>query len=321
MVDATNSAPIRILVSACLLGDKVRFDGQHKRDAYIVETLGKYFEYVRVCPEVEAGLGVPRETMRLVGDAGQPRLVTRKSGVDLTDRMADFTRRRLDELADLGLCGYICKKDSPSSGMSRVKVYGASGIPERTGAGLFTRAFMARFPRVPVEEEGRLNDPVLREAFIQRVFGLKRWRDFEAEGRDRGRLVQFHTDHKLLLLTHGRPAYTALGRLVAAAGDLPVDDLWRRYGEGFGRALERPATRGRTTDVLMHMMGHFKGLLGADETQELLEILARYRQGMVPLVVPLTLFQHHIRKHGVAYLARQVFLNPHPVELMLRNHT
>jgi uncharacterized protein YbgA (DUF1722 family)/uncharacterized protein YbbK (DUF523 family) len=321
--EARGEVPIRVLVSACLLGEPVRFDGMHKRDAYVVDTLGRYFELVRVCPEVEVGMGVPRETIRLVADPDAPggaRLVAPKSGVDWTGRMAAWSRERLDGLAALDLCGYVCKKDSPSSGMTRVKVYGAHGIPDRSGAGVFTRMFMDRFPLVPVEEEGRLNDPALRENFVQRVFRMKAWRDFLASSPDRGDLVAFHTDHKLLLLTHARTAYTELGRLVAAAKTMPWPDLLARYGEGFLRALAHPATRGRTTDVLLHMLGHFRRVLDADDRAELADAIAWYRAEQVPLVVPLTLFRHHLRRHEVPWLARQVFLDPHPAEMMLRNH-
>lgn len=322
-VPPTNPEPVRILVSACLLGDMVRFDGQHKRDGYIVGTLGHYFEYVKVCPEVEVGMGIPRETVRLVADPDRPggtRLVTGKTGIDWTDRMESFARERLEDFADLDLCGYICKKDSPSSGMTRVKVYGAHGIPDRTGAGVFTRMFMDRFPLIPVEEEGRLNDPVLRENFIERVFRMKAWRDLEQQGPDRGRLVAFHTDHKLLLLTHARVAYTELGRLVAAARTMSPAELYHRYGEGFLKALGQRATKGRTTDVMLHMLGHFKDVLDPGDRAELLEVIGEYREGRVPLVVPMTLFKHHLRRHDIPWLQRQVFLNPHPFELMLRNH-
>jgi uncharacterized protein YbgA (DUF1722 family) len=268
-------------------------------------------------------MGVPRETIRLVADPGMPdhpRLVAPKSGTDWTDRMEAWTAARLDDLAEADLCGYLCKKDSPSSGMTRVKVYGAHGIPDRSGAGVFTRMFLARFPLVPVEVEGRLNDPVLRENFVQRVFRMRAWRDFTASSPDRGGLVAFHTDHKLLLLTHSRTAYTELGRLVASAKSLPMPDLLARYGQVFLDALARPATRGRTTDVLQHMSGHFRGVLDAEDRAELAEVIAAYRQDQVPLVVPLTLFRHHLRRHDVPWLSRQVFLNPHPAELMLRNH-
>ena len=312
---------IKVLVSACLLGEKVRYDGGHKRDLFLNETLAPFVEWVRVCPEADCGLPVPREAMRLAGDSKHPRLVTNKTGIDHTERMERWAKARLDELSRLDLCGYICKKDSPSSGMERVKVYGGGdGIPTRTGAGVFTRMFMERFPRIPVEEEGRLSDPVLREMFIERVFCLRRFRDLLARPPSRGALVDFHTDHKLLLLSHDRGHYEEMGRLVAGAKALPIGTLYRNYGEIFMASLAHKATPKKCADVLIHMIGHFKNMFSSDEKQELLYIIDQYRRRLVPLVVPVTLVRHYVRKYEVAYLARQVFLNPHPVELMLRNH-
>jgi len=311
---------IRILISSCLLGEKVRYDGGHKREGYLVETLGGFVTWVPVCPEVDCGLPVPREAMRLVGDPKFPRLVTGKTGVDHTEKMRGWARKKLKELERLDLCGYICKKDSPSSGMERVKVYGESGIPAKTGAGIFTKAFMDHFPLVPVEEEGRLNDPVLREMFIGRVFTLRRFRDLLAKGKTRGGLVSFHTDHKLLLLAHDRKRYTEMGRLVAAAKEMSPSVLYDRYQTLLMEALSVKPTVKKSADVLLHMMGHFKKVLTKDEKQELLEVITRYRNKLVPLIVPVTLIAHHVRKYRVSYLERQVFLSPHPVELMLRNH-
>lgn len=312
--------PIRVLVSSCLLGDKVRYDGGHKRDPFLVETLGRFVEYVPVCPEVECGLPTPREAMRLAGDPAHPRLVTVKSGVDHTGKMQGWIRRKLQDLEDLDLCGYICKRDSPSSGMERVKVYGETGIPSKVGAGMFTKAFMDHFPLVPVEEEGRLQDPALREMFVERVFTLRRLRDRIRKGKSRGNLVEFHTDHKLLLLTHGRALYAEMGKLVAHAKDLPLEELYGRYLRLLMEALRFRTSPAKCADVLMHMMGHFRQFLTSDEKQELLEVIGRYRNRLIPLVVPVTLIRHYVRKYDVAYLKRQVFLNPHPVELMLRNH-
>ena len=313
--------PIRILVSACLLGEKVRYDGGHKRDLFLIETLGPFVEWVRVCPEVDCGLPVPREAMRLAGNPDRPRLLTSRTGIDHTDRMERWAKARLDELAGLDLCGYICKKDSPSSGMERVKVYGAGGgIPARTGVGIFTRRFKERFPRIPVEEEGRLTDPAIREMFIERVFCLRRFRDLLSRPPSRGALVDFHTDHKLLLLSHDRAHYEELGRLVAGAKALSVDRLYRKYEEVFLSALTRKATPGKCADVLAHMMGYFRKMLSTSEKQEMIEVIDLYRRRRIPLVVPITLVRHYVRKYDVAYLARQRFLNPHPVELMLRNH-
>lgn len=315
------SEPIRILVSACLLGEEVRYDGNHKRDAFLVDTLGRFVEFVRVCPESDCGLPIPREPMHLEGTARDNRLVGVKTATDFTAQMVGFTQRRLDELASVDLCGYVCKKDSPSSGMERVKVYPpGGGAAERTGSGIFTRMFMERFPLVPVEEEGRLQDPVLREMFVERVFCLKRWRDLVAGGLSTGRLVEFHTDHKMLLLSHGRVGYTELGRIVAQAKSMAPAELHDAYLRTFMKTLACTATAKRITDVLLHMLGHLRPFLSADEKQEMLELIGRYTERLVPIVVPLALLGHHVRKHGVAYLARQVFLYPHPVELMLRNH-
>jgi uncharacterized protein YbgA (DUF1722 family)/uncharacterized protein YbbK (DUF523 family) len=312
--------PIRVLVSSCLLGERVRYDGGHKRDPFLVETLGRFVEYVPVCPEAECGLPTPREAMRLVGDPARPRLVTVRTGVDHTGKMQRWIRGKLRDLEDMDLCGYVCKKDSPSSGMERVKVYGGNGVPANVGSGMFTKAFMDHFPLIPVEEEGRLRDPALRELFVERVFTLRRLRDRIRKGRSRGDLVAFHTDHKFLLLAHGRTRYAEMGALVARAKELPLEELYGRYQRLLMEALRLRTTPAKCADVLLHMMGHFRRFLTSDEKQELLEVIDRHRNRLVPLVVPVTLIRHYVRKYGVPYLERQVFLNPHPVELMLRNH-
>ncbi|MBF8259864.1 MAG: protein of unknown function DUF523 [Actinobacteria bacterium] len=312
--------PIRILVSSCLLGEKVRYDGGHKREPFLVETLGRFVKYVPICPEVECGLPTPREAMRLQGDPADPRLVTSHTGVDNTEKMQGWIRRKLQDLEGQDLCGYICKKDSPSSGMERVKIYVDTGVTAKVGAGMFTKAFMDRFPLIPVEEEGRLQDPALREMFVDRVFTLRRLRDRIRQGKTRGNLVEFHTDHKLLLLAHGRTRYAEMGKLVAHAKEFPLEELYKRYLSLLMEALRMRTSSAKCADVLMHMMGHLRRLLAPDEKQELLEVIEQYRNRLIPLVVPVTLLRHHVRKYDVAYLKRQVFLNPHPVELMLRNH-
>jgi uncharacterized protein YbgA (DUF1722 family)/uncharacterized protein YbbK (DUF523 family) len=308
---------VRLLVSACLLGEKVRYDGQHKYDAYLVETLGRYVDWERVCPEADCGLPVPRPSMHLLGDPRAPRLVSR-TGEDLTERMRRFTEKRLREIESIELCGYVCKKDSPSSGMGRVKIYDERGMAARSGAGLFTAAFMERYPLVPVEEEGRLHDLELSESFIERVFCRRRWLDLVRDGRRRGRLVQFHADHKFLLLAHGRRGYETLGRLVASAKDQSADELFAAYERGFVAALRQRASKKKTIDVLLHMLGFFKKSLSRDEKAELLETIEAYRRSLSPLIAPLTLIKHYVRKYDVRYLARQVFLSPYPAELTLR---
>jgi uncharacterized protein YbgA (DUF1722 family)/uncharacterized protein YbbK (DUF523 family) len=314
------ATPIRIGISACLLGDQVRFDGGHKRDHFLVDVLGPFVEWVKVCPEVEVGMGTPRETLRLIRDGRETRMVTTRTGIDYTDRMRLWAKRRLQGLAADDLSGYVLKKDSPSCGMERVKVYSADSMPERSGRGLFATALLARFPNLPVEEEGRLSDPRLRENFIERVFAYRRLTDLFAGSWSVGALVKFHTVHKMSLLSHSTSAYRELGRLVACAAEMPKRELRDAYESLFMATLARIATTARHTNVLMHMAGHLKRLLEPASKRELLESIDEYRRGIVPLIVPLTLLRHYVRLHDVAYLAEQTYLQPHPRELMLRNH-
>jgi uncharacterized protein YbgA (DUF1722 family)/uncharacterized protein YbbK (DUF523 family) len=311
---------IRLGISTCLLGQQVRYDGGHKWDRFLTDTLGKYVEFVPVCPEVECGLDVPREAMRLVGDPQNPRLVTVRTGVDHTERMLNWAQTRLVELKKEDLCGFVFKSDSPSSGMERVKVYAPSGTPARTGVGLFARAFMEHFPLLPVEDEGRLHDPVLRENFIEAIFTLKRWREMLARDGGRGALVDFHTRHKLLLRAHSLEHLRQLGKLTAQAATLPVPELYDRYQKLLLAALKRKTTTRKNTDVLYHLMGYFKGDLSRDEKQELRDLIDLYHRGLLPLVVPVTLIGHYVRKYDQPYLKGQWYLNPHPLELQLRNH-
>ncbi|MFP4474676.1 MAG: YbgA family protein [Desulfatibacillaceae bacterium] len=314
------TTPLRIGISTCLLGEPVRYDGGHKHDRYLTGTLGQYVEYVPVCPEVECGLGVPRESMRLVGKPQNPRLVTSRSGVDLTERMQTWADKRVEELAGENLCGFIFKSKSPSSGMARVPVYTEQGQPVRRGSGIFAKTFMERFPLIPVEEDGRLNDPGLRENFIVRIFALRSYRQMLEENPSRGGLVDFHTRHKLLILSHSQEEYRALGKLVARAKELSGDELFAEYESRFMRALSLLSTPKKHANVLQHMMGYFKKDLSSDEKQELLEVLDQYRDGTVPLVVPLVLIKHYVRKYDQPYLKEQVYLSPNPLEMALRNH-
>ncbi|MGB2937435.1 MAG: DUF523 and DUF1722 domain-containing protein [Phycisphaerae bacterium] len=311
---------IRLGASACLLGERVRYDGGHKHDRYLTGTLGRHVEWVPVCPEVECGLSVPREAMHLEGDPASPRLVTIRTHVDHTDRMLAWVRRRVEELAREDLCGYVFKANSPSSGMERVRVYGAGGVPRKVGVGLFARAFMDCFPLLPVEDEGRLHDPALRENFIERVFALKRYRDALSAKGGRGALVAFHSAEKLLLMAHSPALAQEMGRLVARAKDLPLPDLRARYETLLLKALALKATPPKHANVLQHMMGYLKKNLSGDEKQEMLALVGDYRAGLVPLIVPVTLMKHYVRKYAVVYLAQQTYLEPHPVELALRNH-
>lgn len=311
---------IRLGVSQCLLGDSVRYDGGHKLDRLIRDTLGQYVDFVPVCPEAECGLGVPREAMRLEGDPEAPRLVTIRTKQDLTEQMLTWAAQRVRQLEKEELCGFIFKSRSPSSGMERVEVYNEKGIPVRRGVGLFAAAFKAHFPLLPVEDEGRLHDPRLRENFIESIFALKRWRETLGGRRTIGKLVQFHTENKLLILSHSQQQYRDMGKLVARGKDLPNAELYSRYEVQLLEALRLKPTIKKHVNVLQHMMGYFKKVLSSEEKQELLEVISSYHQGLTPLIVPITLFNHYVRKYQEPYLSRQTYLNPHPTALKLRNH-
>lgn len=311
---------IKIGISRCLLGEPVRYDGGHKWDRFITDTLGQYVSFVPVCPEVECGLGVPREAMHLEGDPMNPRLVTIRTHIDHTERMKSWAKERAAVLEQEELCGFIFKSGSPSSGMERVKIYGGKGQPVKTGVGLFAREFMDRFPLLPVEDEGRLHDPLLRENFIESIFVLKRWRETVDQTRELKNLVRFHSDHKFLLLSHSRVHFQALGRLVAQDQGLSRKGRLETYRSLLFEALRVKPTPRKHTDVLMHLMGFFKKNLSHPEKQELLEVIYSYKQGQVPLIVPLTLIRHYVRKYDQPYLKNQYYLEPHPLELKLRNH-
>ena len=311
---------IRIGISSCLLGNPVRWNAGHKLDRYLTNTLGEFVDYVAVCPEVEAGFGVPRESFRLVGDPENPRLITFKSKEDHTDRMKTWARRRVKELEKENLCGFIFKSDSPSSGMIRVKVYNEKGMPEKKGVGMFAREFMNHFPLVPVEDDGRLHNTKIRENFVERIFTLKRWREGVAKKPGMGNLVDFHTRNKLLILSHSQKHSRLMGKLVADGKRIPPKELYSQYEHLLMEALTLKTTTKKNINVLQHLMGYFKKQLTADEKQELLEVFEQYRQGFSPLIVPLTLINHYVRKYDQPYLKLQTYLNPHPVELMLRAH-
>lgn len=312
---------LRLGISTCLLGLPVRYDGGHKLDHYLTDTLGQYVEFVPVCPEVECGLGVPREAVRLVGEPEQPKLTTVRSQADLTERMTTWAARRVAELEEEHLCGFIFKSGSPSSGMERVKVYNEKGVGVKNGVGLFARAFMDHFPGLPVEEEGRLHDPVLRENFIERIFTFYRWHDLlQREMPGIKPVLAFHTKNKLLILSHSTKHYQEMGRLVAKGKEIPGRDLVRHYQALLMEAMELKATPKKNANVLMHMMGYFKKELSSWEKGELLEVIEQFRMNIIPLVVPLTLLKHYVRKYDQPYLKEQTYLAPHPLELQLRNH-
>jgi len=309
---------IRIGISSCLLGQEVRFDGGHKHNGYITESLGQFFEFVPYCPEVAIGLGIPRPPIRLVKGAHGPRARgVRDAELDVTDKLVAYAEKVVPKLH--GLSGYILKKGSPSCGMERVKVYGPQGMSVATGPGLYARTLMAQLPELPFEEEGRLMDPVLRENFVERVFVYHRWQQLTAERLTAKGLVEFHTRHKFIVLAHDEKRYRELGRLVATAGRSGMAELGRSYIQLLMQALKKPATRTRHANVLQHLFGFFKQHLDAADKRELLAVIDNYRRGQVPLVVPITLIRHYLRRFPDAYVSEQYYLAPHPDELMLRN--
>ena len=311
---------IRLGISSCLLGNNVRYDGGHKLDRSLTDTLGKYVDYVPVCPEVECGLGIPRPSMRLEGNPDASRLIVTSTREDLTERMETWAKKRVTELEKEDLCGFIFKSDSPSSGMERVKIYNEKTMPVKNGVGLFAAMFMEHFPLLPVEDEGRLHDPGLRENFIERIFALKRWRETLIAKNFKKSLIDFHTKHKLLILAHSTKHYQMMGKLVAAQKNFSAKDIQKQFQDLLLEALKIKATPAKHVNVLQHMMGYFKDQLSVDEKKELLELINYYRDGYIPLIVPVTLISHYVRKYDEPYLQEQVYLNPHPAELQLRNH-
>ena len=314
------SARPRLGISACLLGEKVRFDGGHRQDAFLCETFGRFVEWIAVCPEIEVGMGVPRETVRLVGAPSDPKMIAERSGRDWTTAMKRFAAIRTNELAELKLSGYVFKKNSPTCGVERVRVYDPKNMPARRGRGLFAAAVMTNLPLLPVEEEGRLNDPALRENFIERVFAYHRWQEALAGTKSARALVEFHTRHKFLLLAHSERHYRRLGRLVAGVKKTSLRAAYEDYGRIFMEGLAVLATAKKHANVLDHLMGYFSDRLSAAERRELVELIRDFRGQLMPLVVPITLIHHYVRKFDVDYLAAQMYLAPNPKELMLRNH-
>lgn len=310
-------------ISSCLLGNEVRFDGGHKRHSYITGTLSHYFDFTPLCPEVGAGLGTPRPTIHLLRvTSGDIRAVeTRNPDADHTDALAAYSKQVMGHLQ--GVAGYILKKDSPSCGMERVRVYHADkpkSPPERKGQGIFASILHEHFPLLPVEEEGRLGDPILRENFIERVYIYHRWQQMLANQPEVADLVAFHSDHKYILMAHDQGIARELGQLVASAGTAEdFTALAGQYVQLMMTALGKRVSRGQHANVLMHLMGYLKNHLDAGDRQEMLDMIHQYRQGFLPLIVPITLLKHHFRKYPQPYIERQYYLSPHPGELMLRN--
>ncbi|MFJ2466434.1 YbgA family protein [Pseudomonas sp. NPDC087615] len=309
----------KIAISACLLGAEVRYNGGHKESRLCSRTLSEYFEFVPLCPEVAIGLGIPREPIRLVGDPEHPEAIgTVNPAINVTQPLAEYGEKMAAELNDI--CGYIFMQQSPSCGLERVKVYHANGAPVNGGGrGIYAQAFCARHPDLPVEEAGRLNDPVLRENFITRVLAYRDWQQLLAHGLSRRALTEFHSRYKYQLMAHNPLQYKALGQLLGNMAQSDPAQLGPRYFSELMAALKKCATRGTHSNVLLHISGYLKQAISAEDKQEMQHVIGQYRLGIVPLVVPLTLLKHHFRLHPDPYIAQQVYLQPHPENLSLRN--
>jgi len=309
----------RLGISQCLLGEQVRYDGGHKRDRFLTDTLSQFVEWIPICPEVESGLGTPREAMRLVGTPEAPRLMTIKTQNDHTATLNRFCHRKIHELKSFGLDGFVFKKDSPSCGIKQVRVYQHGSSPSRKGRGLFAQAFQTFFPLIPIEDEDRLNDPEIRQNFIARVFGYHRWQNLLGSRLTRGSLVGFHTHHKYLLLAHSRPHHDKLGHLVASVNHFTPKQLALQYGATFMEALKVKTTVRKHVNVLKHLVGLFKKQISQAQRIELQDVIDDFHRGLTPFIAPLTLINHYVREHHIDSLAEQVYLQPHPNELFLKN--
>ncbi|MBR9786705.1 MAG: DUF1722 domain-containing protein [Vibrionaceae bacterium] len=309
---------IKVGISSCVLGERVRFDSGHKVSNFVTKELSNYFDFVSVCPEVGVGMPVPRPTIRLISDAERVALVeTKNPENDHTDNMLAYSANKVDELQDQQLCGYIVCAKSPTCGMERVKVY-SKHHASKEGVGLYTQTLMQKMPWLPVEEDGRLNDPVLKENFITRVYCLSDFYETMSGEPTRGKIIDFHSRYKLTLMAHHPESYRALGRLVADVASYEIGDFYAQYRLGLMKALSNRASRKNNTNVLMHLQGYFKSALTKDEKEELATVIHDYRTGVLPLLAPLTLIKHYLNNYPDEYLQKQKYLQPHPQEMRLR---
>ncbi|MCG8429145.1 MAG: DUF523 and DUF1722 domain-containing protein [Chromatiales bacterium] len=306
-------------ISACLLGEKVRYDGGHKRDTFIVETLSKYCNFLPLCPETAIGMSTPRPPIRLIGAYQRPQAVgVKDTSLNVTQQLEAYAYDQVSRLPNI--CGYILKKDSPSCGMERVKVYPRpDSAAERKGSGIFARILMERSPLLPVEEEGRLNDPVLRENFINRLYVLHRWQQLCAKTITPAALIDFHARHKYLVMAHSQAAYKRLGQQLTDFSKQEIEMIADAYILELMTTLKRRVDHKRHVNVLQHIMGYLKRSIDTHDKAELLDSIESYRQGQIPLIVPITLLKHYFRRHPDPYIEQQVYLQPHPEALGLRN--
>ncbi len=317
-LNAAFPASIRVGVSACLLGRKVRFDGGHKHCRYLTDILADYFQLISYCPEVAIGMGTPRQPIRLVGSRSNPQAIgVKDEGLNVTQPLRTYGRTVAENIDEL--CGFVFKKDSPSCGMTRVKLYNENGMPERNATGIFAEEIMNADPLLPVEEEGRLNDAGLRENFIMRVYVYARWKSLCKEGISKSALLEFHASHKYLLMAHSTAMYQTLGRALSDLRADTLDAIAEKYISMLMEGLSKPSTRKQHSNVLYHLLGYLKNSLSRDHREDLAQTIEAYRLGEYPLAVPVKLLRHHFKVSPHPYISRQVYLNPHPDQLGLRN--
>lgn len=308
----------KLAVSRCLLGEKVRFDGGHKKFGFLISTLSNYFELVPFCPEVEIGLPIPRDSLRIVESDGEEKLINNKTGEDSTSKMLEYAEKKSVELVNQDIVGVIFTAKSPSCGLFRVKTYGEDRQPRKLSSGIFAKTFHKNFPLVPAEEDGRLNDSSLKENFIERIFARHDWlTNYEESAKF---LYYFQTKYKYTLMAHSPQKQKDLGKLIADVTKDNIKEVIKEYENLFMEAMGEIATTKKHTNVLHHIMGYFKNDITSDEKQELVELIENYHNGLLPLIVPVTLLNHFVRKYKESYLEGQHYLNYHPMELMLRTN-
>jgi len=306
-------------VSQCLLGEPVRFDGGHKRNAFLLEVLSKYVEFQPVCPEVAIGLGIPRKPIRLIVTDGQDRIRSVENpDLDVTDGLYREAEKAAEQMPDI--CGYVFMQKSPSCGVFGLKRYGSNGYSiDSRGRGAYAKRFMELMPLIPVEEAGRLVDAGLRENFIARIFALHDWRENLQHEPTAKKIIDFYSRYKYQVMAHHVPSYFFIGKFLANLSARAIAETNNEFIRLLMTALGHLATRKGNANAMMHLRGYLKLHITSLEKQELSHLIESYAKGLVPLVVPLTLLKHHLMTLDNPYLKSQTFWSPYPEELGLRN--
>lgn len=318
-VNRRSHSRIPIAISSCLLGESVRYNGGHKRSVFCADTLSLYFEYLPFCPEVAIGMGVPRESIRLVGDWDAPNAVgTKTESLDVTKALVGYADDVRDQIKDCR--GYIFMKDSPSCGLYSTKVYNSKmGLHPKKRSGLYAARIRESFPLIPMEESGRLNDPELRENFIARVFAFDDWKSNVHSQPSAKKLVAFHSRYKYWVMAYSQALYKKLGQMVASAGVGDINELCHAYIHDLMDGTRKPPTRTGHVNVLFHLVGYLRETVPGGIRQDLTQAIDEYRRALVPLAVPMKLMEHYLENYASDYVRRQSYINPYPYELGLRN--